>query len=151
MKPLPAGPLRRRIDIELAGGRLLSHLAEDAGVDEHVIRHLLTEARIVDAFVADRLAIAIGYHPIQLWPDEWLDGDGEPMLPSEPLRSLVVAHVRRSRISVGEFARAARLDRQAVHYFLTRAASVSLHNAGRLARAIPVDLDSLYPGARRAS
>lgn len=46
-------------------------LAENAGVDRDTLHRLFTRDRLRwDA--ADRLAVSLGFHPCQLWP-EWFD------------------------------------------------------------------------------
>ncbi|HVF19505.1 MAG TPA: helix-turn-helix transcriptional regulator [Mycobacteriales bacterium] len=68
----PAKPARRALR-RLATDRDLSicALAENIGVDPCTIHRLFTRDRIRwDA--ADHIAVALGYHPYQLWP-EWFD------------------------------------------------------------------------------
>jgi lambda repressor-like predicted transcriptional regulator len=68
----PAEPARRALRL-LAADRDLSicALADNIGVDPCTVHRLFTRDRIRwDA--ADHIAVALGYHPCQLWP-EWFD------------------------------------------------------------------------------
>ncbi len=68
----PAEPARRALR-RLAKDRDLSicALADNVGVDRDALHRLFTRDRLrCDA--ADRIAVALGYHPCQLWP-EWFD------------------------------------------------------------------------------
>jgi plasmid maintenance system antidote protein VapI len=75
----PAEPARRALR-RLATDRDLTvcALAENLGVDRSTIQRLFTRERLRwDA--ADHIAVALGCHPCQLWP-EWLD-DVEEVTP----------------------------------------------------------------------
>ena len=68
----PAEPARRALR-RLAASRddSICAIAENIGVDRDTLHRLFTRDRLRwDA--ADRIAVALGYHPCQLWP-EWFD------------------------------------------------------------------------------
>jgi lambda repressor-like predicted transcriptional regulator len=72
----PAEPARRALR-RLAAARddSICAIAANIGVDPCTLHRLFTRDRIRwDA--ADRIAVALGYHPCQLWP-EWFDLDDE--------------------------------------------------------------------------
>lgn len=52
----------------------LADLARRSGLRFSTVHRIFHGRRsFVDVYVADRLAIAFGVHPIVLWPDEWLE------------------------------------------------------------------------------
>jgi lambda repressor-like predicted transcriptional regulator len=68
----PAEPARRALR-RLADGTDTSicAIADNIGVDRDTLHRLFTRDRLRwDA--ADRIAVALGYHPCQLWP-EWFE------------------------------------------------------------------------------
>lgn len=55
-------------------GATIEALAEDAGVAVRTVQRVLTDSTklFVGVEIADRLCIAMSVHPVQLWPEEWL-------------------------------------------------------------------------------
>lgn len=67
-----AEPLRRRIRLLCrAEGTSLEEVAQRLKVDRSTLVRVFTRERL-RADAADRLAVALGSHPCELWP-EWFD------------------------------------------------------------------------------
>lgn len=71
-----ATPIQRELARQ---SRVVRDLAEVAGYDVESLRSMLNRAKRCDShrrglswYQADRLACALGFHPIELWGDEWL-------------------------------------------------------------------------------
>lgn len=71
----PADPVRRLLTERISRGDL--HLAEMAATTRLPLRTLrrLVAARDLNWTVADRCAVALGYHPCQLWPEWFAAGE----------------------------------------------------------------------------
>lgn len=63
---LPFDPVTRLLD----GRRVPMHaFAEQIGMDRALLLRYRRDGLTIN--MADRLAHALGYHPFELWPDEW--------------------------------------------------------------------------------
>lgn len=82
----PAAPVQALLEHRLRHGSVaLPELALVLGIPLRTL-HRILQAQLLGWMVADRCAVALGYHPCQLWPDWFpdqsaadgdLDGDVE--------------------------------------------------------------------------
>ena len=48
-------------------------LAAAIGVQDQTVRRWMTAGDTLPGYAADRLAVALGWHPCVIWPREWAD------------------------------------------------------------------------------
>lgn len=71
---IPTAPLKRRIDALYATGTSQEVIAKRAGFTSRRWVNYYINRDSINMAIADRLAVASGAHPVEIWPD-WFDID----------------------------------------------------------------------------
>jgi lambda repressor-like predicted transcriptional regulator len=71
---VPTGPVRKVVDTLTSSGVSISQIARAWAIDRRTLQRVLLRPTL-RSDTADRIAIAAGRHPTELWPD-WATGGG---------------------------------------------------------------------------